>query len=1161
MSNFVNLHVHSHYSVLQAIPTVKEIIDKAKELEQPAVALTDINNLFGVPEFQKTAAKSGVKPIFGVHIEIMEQSRFSPQRKEDPPVTKHSLVLLAKNFQGYQNLLKIVSLGYDDGSFGRFCADKTLLQKYSSDIIALSSDNSGEMYKHAVKGDFDAMKKCADFYNGVFEEFYIEIQDRKNADDKIANKNLIAFAREHNLPLAATNPVYYLNRDDSILLEIAECIRDKNLLDKEPGEGFSCFRTNEEIEYIFKEVPDALSNTLLIADMCNVEFPKPEDQSPPYPIPADSSAGDFLREKSLKELKEKLQGKYSEEYEKRLLWELDTVSQMGFPNYFLVVSDFVQYAKKNGILVGPGRGSAAGALLSYALGITNVDPLKYDLLFERFLNPERVSMPDIDIDFEDSRRDEVKQYLRTSYGADKTADVVTFGYNKAKAVLKDVGRVLDIPLYRVNQITGLVNANVDLAEQAGLHDNSDNKKKLEVPELKAILSGSSEKEKLWINYSIKLSNRIRNLGTHASALIVAGNTLNTVIPLFKDRSNTVTTAFEGKYLEENGLLKMDILGLSNLSIIKSCLDRIYRSRQIAIEIDEIPLDDEKVFETFTKGHTAGIFQFESDGMTSYMKQLKPTSVEDLIAMNALYRPGPMANIPQFIARKHGAEEIDCYHPNLEPVLGTTYGVIVYQEQVMQIARTLAGFSLGEADLVRRIMAKKNKADLEDLRPKWIKGAIDNGYDESLADLLFEQLIPFSEYAFNKSHAAAYSILAYQIAWLKTHYPAEFLASVLSECVKHEDVEKYLTEAKKLNIDVLMPDINKGCNDFEVEHKDGKTGIRFGYASIKGLGEQAAEEIIKERWWGGDFLSVEDFIERTAENPEIRKGATEILIKAGAFDSLFDKDRIMHSKAIYLNTANLNTLYQKYEKKNVEDSVFSLFSSEEMEAASDGALNTNVAPLTFTEDFKNEITVFGFYLTKKILTTLTQRVGRLSSYKNDMMERLELDTSVSLMGYVTDKNVIENPSNPRKSWGKFTLNTLYDKIVFFVFGERLAMIKNMLNDGSFVFLKARISERKNKQRSYEITDITLLNENSKPLYSELNIIFESDMINDELYSDLAALKKISQNDYKNNAHNKLKFTILDKKKSISASATHRVIYPSPQLDKVLENPDILAYWFA
>ncbi|MGL4561360.1 MAG: DNA polymerase III subunit alpha [Brevinema sp.] len=1163
MSHFVNLHVFSHYSILQAIPTIDELIDVTKKHKQSALALTDYNHLFGVPEFQKKA--KGIKPIFGMTIDVMEQSRFSSQKKDDPPITKYTVVLLAKNFNGYQNILKISSQGYDDGFFGRFCVDKTLLGKFAQDIIVLSSDHTGELYHHALKQNTDKLLETITFYQNTFgkENFYIEIQDRGINDDKIANNFLINIAREHHIPLVATNPVKYINPEDHKLLEIVSCIKEKDFItEKTPSTGPFYFRSTEEMIELFQNIPEAIENTVTIAEMCHVEFPKEEDQSPIYPIPEGMTTGEFLREKSKKELTKKLNHTLPPEYEERLDWELDTVCMMGFPNYFLVVSDFVQYAKKNGILVGPGRGSAAGALLSYALGITNVDPLRYDLLFERFLNPERISMPDIDIDFEDERRDEVKEYLRSHYGNDKTADVVTFGYNKAKAVLKDVGRVLEIPLPRVNQISGMVDANEYLGDQ--VQKNS---------EIKSILDGSNTKEKEWITYSVKLTNRIRNLGTHASALIVAKQPLNNVIPLFKDRSNTTTTSFEGKYLEENGLLKMDILGLSNLSIIRDCIETIYHNHQIWIDLDTVPLDDQKVFDMFSVGHTAGIFQFESTGMTNYIKQLKPTSIEDLIAMNALYRPGPMDNILSFINRKQGREEIDCYHKNLEPVLKNTYGIIVYQEQVMQIAQILSGFSLGEADLVRRIMAKKKPDELEVVRPKWINGAIAQGYDEKLAEHLFEQLIPFSNYAFNKSHAAAYSILAYQIAWLKAHYPAEFMASLMSSNMgRHEDLKKYIGEARKLGITVLPPNINKSLYKFSVERIEENDTInlviRYGFGAIKGIGEQAIKEIINEREWGGKYTSIEDFVERTAHYNDIRKACLEILIKSASFDSLLDSENLSQQKAIFLDPRNLNSLYQKFEKKEDTERVVNLFSSEELEAAASETIQTKgIPPLSFEQDFQNEIKTFGFYFTGKLFQEIEKNIGMISTYKDILKDTLPLGTTVSAIGYISDVHIVNpNPStqlsHSRRSWGKFSLNTEEENFSFFLFSEKLATYESMLQEGNFVFVKMNISKNNKKDiLEYDLKNLSLLNSQSKIRHYELNIILENNHQCNEFNEWATSLHTLSKQDKRTDAEIHIIFHIIEgNQMKTLKSASYYAVHKSEKLFDLLKKDFIQYYWF-
>lgn len=1158
MSSFVPLHVQSHYSILHAIPTIDELIEKTLEYKYTALALTDKNNMHAVPEFGKKALSAGIKPIFGTQLDIMEESRFSRRpQKGEPEIRSYSLILLAKNHTGYQNLLKIISNGYDDGSFGRFNADKNLLKDFSEGLICLSSDYTGELWHHAHKKNIDLLHQTINFYRELFgkDNFFIELQDRNTSQDKTANQILIEAAQQFDVPLIGANPVKYMQPEDLILLDIVTCIKEKETMaNTSPRNGTEYFKSESEMYELFKDIPEAVTNTKYIAESCeSIPFQAEGDQSPQYAVPPGMTSEQFLRKKSKQALTLKFGGELPPKYQERLEWELDMICAMGFPNYFLVVSDFVQYAKKNGILVGPGRGSAAGALLSYALDITNIDPLKYDLLFERFLNPERVSMPDIDIDFEDERRDEVKEYLRTRYGNDKTADVVTFGYNKAKAVLKDVGRVLDIPLKRVSEISALIDANADLAQQSTV-----------LSELKNILNGPNEQEIQWIRYSIQLANRIRNLGTHASALIVSGRKLSEIVPLYKDRSNTITTQFEGKYLEENGLLKMDILGLSNLGIIKDCLQQIFMHHHQHIDPNEIPLDDPKVFELFSSGRTAGIFQFESQGMTSYIKQLQPTNIEDLIAMNALYRPGPMDNIPSFIQRKHGLQEIDCYHPDLEPVLKNTYGIIVYQEQVMQIAQILSGFSLGEADVVRRIMAKKKPDELEKIRPQWINGAVARGYDASLAEHLFQLLIPFSNYAFNKSHAVAYSVLAYQTAWLKAHYPAEFMASLMSfNTNKHEDLAKYITEIRKSNIDVLAPDINISGGNFTVEYKNKIPYIRYGFNAIKGLGEKVSEEITRERKWGGKYRSVEDFVERTAQSNDIRKNNTEILIKAGAFDSLFDPKEIMTEKAIILNPQNLNMLYSYHEKKETDpETNFSLFSSEEIKAASDGGLkfDKNIPALTTQEEFQNEVKVFGFYFTGKLFNTIYQKTGKLSSYKDELKEILPLNTQISLLGYVSDINIVHGNRRP---WGRFTLNTENDTVTLFLFGDKLEKFEQTVTEHSFILLKAQITERKNKketentvEKTYDVIDFVLLDKT--PTLNEVHILLP-EIISPERHVVLQQLQQFAKEGYQQKAHITIVFHINKYNNPLRSNTTYR-IKTSPELLTLLDSSPFVSYWF-
>ncbi|MGL5721080.1 MAG: DNA polymerase III subunit alpha, partial [Brevinema sp.] len=772
MSKYIPLHVQSHYSILQAVPTIDELVEQAKTFGLSSFALTDRNNMFGVPEFGKAMKKAGMKPIFGLKVDVTEGSRFSSTRQTkeqallNPPNT---LVFLAQTDEGYRNLLKLVSAGYKDASFGRFKVDKNLIEEYNSGVLMLSSDDTGLIRQLAGNKNIERLDEELSYYRELFgkDRFFLELHDGGSTSDKIINKLLLEKAAEFDLNYVASNTVRVLKPHQRILCDIVCAIRESDTISKMTARSdydsllpngdleqthyltHEYFKSPQEMEEQFSELPLALENTLKIAEMCeDIAFQAKGDQSPQFPVPQGHNAETFLREQAFHALESKFPQGVPQTYTDRLQYELDIVCKMGFPNYFLVVGDFVGFARKNGIFVGPGRGSAAGALLSYVLGITNIDPLPYDLLFERFLNPERISMPDIDSDFEDERRDEVKEYLRSTYGMDKTADVITFGYNKAKAVLKDVGRVLEIPLAEVNRVSGLIGrqeVDEDLADT------------LQTNEALQEAAKKDRQAKLWIEFAALLCGRIRNLGKHASAIIVAGRPIEQIVPLTRDKNNTVTTQFEGGYLEENGLLKMDVLGLANLGIIRDCLLRIRKERGEAIDIDTIPQDDTGVFKLFTDGRTAGIFQFESEGMTAYLRQLRPSNIEDLIAMNALYRPGPMDNIPSFIKRKNGEEPIDCFHPSLEPILKPTYGIIVYQEQVMQIAQVLSGFSLGEADNVRRIMAKKKPEELEKIHKPWIEGAVKQGYPEELAQTLFDLLIPFSNYAFNKSHAASYSV--------------------------------------------------------------------------------------------------------------------------------------------------------------------------------------------------------------------------------------------------------------------------------------------------------------------------------------------------------------------------------------------------------------------
>lgn len=1075
MKNFVHLHNHSHYSILDGVSKIDEIVKKTKEYEFSSVAITEHGNLFSVMEFYKECKKNDIKPIIGCEVYVSPKSRFEKDKDEK----YHHLVLLAKDYEGYKNLMKISSAGYIEGFYYKPRVDKEILAEYSKGLVVLTACLGGEIPKLILSNSDDSiLSEAIDWYIQTFgrENFFLEIQNHKINEEIIVARKIIELAKKFDLKVVATNDSHYINQDDAKLQEIVFAVRDKTTL-KDPkrqiyptNEFF--YKSYEEMFELFKEVPETLSNTKIVEEMCNLSLKLNEKHTPLYKLPSGEDAFSYLKKLCNQGLEKKFNGKVPLEYKERLELELNLINQMGFSNYFLIVADFVNEAKERGILVGPGRGSAAGALISYALGITEVDPIKYQLLFERFLNPERVSMPDIDVDFQDDRRDEIKEYIRTKYGYNNTADIITFGVLKARAALKDVGRVLDIPLDKVNKITKMIDnkmANEPLSEVVE-----------QVPELNIIKSSGSKEEKEWIEYSIRLDGTVRNIGTHASGLIISDIPLSEVVPLYKDQdSGIISTQFEGTYLEENGLLKMDILGLSNLTIIKDCLKRIQKNHHIKVDLNKIPLDDQNVFKLFWKGETAGIFQFESSGMTEYLKQLKPTTIEDLIAMNALYRPGPMDNIPKYIARKHGLEEIDCYHEDLENILKPTFGIIVYQEQVMQIAQVLAGFSLGKADIVRRIMAKKKPEELEKIKPEWIEGAVSRGYSRELAEKLFDILVPFSNYAFNKSHSAAYAILAYQIAYLKTYYKIEFMASLLSMNMGDSDaVRKYCEECNKSKIKILPPDINK--SEWGFKEENGK--IIFGFGAVKGLGEVFVQAIVEERNMGGDFTSFENFLERMQKKEDFKKNYIEILIKAGAFDSLTDEDSCLKHKSEWLHKFEDYISHKENLNRELENGNQYLF-GEDIFECKDIKKETKI--ISLKDEFLYEFEVFGFYLSKKIFKHYEKKFGIISKIGKEHIDKLE-NTNFLISGFISEMD-IKIASN-KKPYAIINVDNGNEIFKFMLFSEKYEKFASILKPKEFVFIRFK-TVKNNGNVQYELLDIKNIERLSDERFTEFHIYLD------------------------------------------------------------------------
>jgi DNA polymerase-3 subunit alpha len=887
MPEFIHLHNHSHYSLLDGAASIDDLVRSAVEQKMPALALTDHGVMFGAVEFYKKAKKAGIKPILGVEAYIVTKgSRFRKELKQVSDgqgrgIYDH-IVLLAKNFQGYRNLTKLCTLAHIEGFYYKPRIDSDLLRQHSDGLLALSACAGGVVARPTVEGKLDEAREAATIYKEIFgDDFYLEIQKHGVDKEDVARQHLPQLAKELSIKLICSNDIHYIKRDHAVAHNVMLLIPDASALNTTDYHNLRYqtdqiyFKSAEEMCALFRDFPDAIESTLEVNDKIEQFSIEPEKPyMPNFPIPPDAGSLEDYLDRLAKEGLQQRYPKLTKEIEDRLNHELSVIKRMGYAGYFLIVQDFINAARKMGVVVGPGRGSAAGSLVSYSLGITNIDPLKYDLLFERFLNPDRVSMPDIDIDFSDNKRDQVIKYVKDRYGADAVAQIITFNKLSSRAVLKDVGRVIGVPLGTIDSITknipviqGKVTPLAEVLEQN--------------PELKWVKESADPKMKELVEISLALEDLNRGVSMHAAGVVIAPGPLADYVPLYKTPNTELMTQYNMKDLEDVGLLKIDLLGLRTLTIIENALTLIRQNHGVEIDLNAIPESDPKTFELFSKGQTIGVFQFESSGMTESLRKLKPTSISDLVAMNALYRPGPMEMIDDFIRRKHGQQKIVYLHPELEPILKETYGIIVYQEQVMKIASEIAGFSLAKADIMRRAMGKKDKALMAKQKEEFVSGAVGRGFAKNLAAEIFDLIEKFASYGFNKSHSVAYSVIAYQTAYLKAHYPAEFLAAAMSaEFGSTDTVVKLIDEAHKMGIDVLPPDVNESDVNFIVT----PGGIRFGLSAIKNVGVLAVESIIKTRNEQGKFENIFDFCHRV-DLRLVNKKTLESLVQAGAFDSL------------------------------------------------------------------------------------------------------------------------------------------------------------------------------------------------------------------------------------------------------------------------------------
>jgi len=903
---FIHLHNHSHYSLLDGLPKIDELINEAKKYKMPAVALTDHGVLYGAIEFYKKAKEEKIKPIIGCEV-YLAPNGYKNKRKGFDEKPYH-LVLLAKDYEGYKNLIKLTTIAHLEGFYYKPRIDEEILKKYSQGLIALSACLQGKIPRLIIEKKIEQAEKTALFYKEIFgKDFYLELQYHPEIpEQKIVNEKLIQIGKKFDMEVVATNDVHYLSSTDKEIQDILLCLqtkKKKNDKNRLMMNGDFSFLSDKIMEKNFKDIPQAIKNTQKITDSCHLEIELGNIKLPPFNTPDNKSADDYLEELCFKRLPLRY-SKKNKEVITRLNYELSVIKKTGFASYFLIVEDLTNWAKNQNIVVGPGRGSAASSIVSYILGITNIDPLKYELIFERFLNPERINMPDIDLDFADLRRDEVVYYLENKYGKDHVAGIITFGTLAARAAVRDVGRTLNFPYAFCDKLAKTIPPNIPLKESLKT-----------TQELKSFIENNKDAQVI-TNAAQKLEGVARHSSRHACGIVITPQALSEYVPLQYDvsgKEKTIITQYEMHTIEELGLLKMDLLGLRNLTVLEQAVKLIKKTKNIDIDLEKIPLNDKMVFNLFQKGETIGCFQLESGGMRGYLKELKPTNFEDIVIMIALYRPGPMKLIPDYINRKHGKEKITYLHPKLRPILQKTYGIAVFQEQLLQIVRSLAGFSLAEADILRKAVGKKIKKLLIEQKEKFIKGCLKNKIPESTALKIFSFIEPFAGYGFNRSHAVCYAIIAYQTAYLKAHWPVEFMTALLTS--DQGDLDRItieVEEARRMGLEVLGPDINESFESFSA--KENK--IRFGLLAIKNVGKPIVSEIIEEREKGGKFISLENFLSRI-HSKNLNKKSLESLIKAGALDPLEDRGTMFFNLDLLLSFARR----QEKDKTNGQKTLF------------------------------------------------------------------------------------------------------------------------------------------------------------------------------------------------------------------------------------------------
>jgi DNA polymerase-3 subunit alpha len=1044
--SFVHLHCHTHYSLLDGLPRPHEYIQRAAEDNMKAIAMTDHGNMYGAIEFYKAARKADIKPIIGIEAYTAATSRFSKQAGIDNQISH--LILLARNNTGYENLLNLTTKANLEGFYYKPRMDRELLKEYSEGLIMLSGCLNGDIAKSLVNNRGEEALEHLKEFQEIFgkENVYLELQDHPTLMEQgILNERLVDLSSRTGAPLVATNDCHCLSREDKEAHDILLCIQTGSTIHDENRFKIDAdifMRTSAEMQEAFADHPEAISNTVEIAERCDVQLSLNEKNIlPVFETPFGKSDDVYLRELCEEGLKERYGDDITEEITERLDYELSIVHQMGFDAYFLIVHDFVAFAKNTGILVGPGRGSAAGSLIAYCLKITDVDPMKYGLIFERFLNPERVSMPDIDIDFADNRREEVLEYVVEKYGKDHVAQVITFGTMAARAAIRDVGRALGLPYGEVDVIAKLIPARPGVKLREALDEE---------PELAAMYK-SNPSVKRHIDFALKLEGVVRHSSVHACAVVISDKPLTKYTPLQlapRGDQETIITQYEMNAIESIGLLKMDFLGLKNLTIMDYALEIIKRTKDVEIDLDKIPLGDEMTFELMARGETTGVFQFESPGMQRYLRELKPSRFEDLIAMNALYRPGPMDWIPSYIKGKHDENSVEYLHPSFKTILKETHGVAVYQEQILQLAQLVAGFSLGEADILRKAVGKKIAALLAKQRVKFIEGAVEKGHTKKFAKDVFEKVIePFAGYGFNKAHATCYAMIAYRTAYLKSHYPAEFMAALMtSDRDNTERIVIEINECESMGIRVLPPAINESMANFTVVND---TNVRFGLAAIKGVGIGTVREILAVREKGGAFKSIDDFARRVPYNL-LNKKTLEALFFAGAFDDLEERKVLVASIE---EISSFARLVQTSSREGQTD-IFSMLDDDddqffELKLA-------KVPPAGLMERLNWEKQYLGLYVSGHPLQGLTHYLTQKATLLKSLT-RGHVGRTIKVAGILTQVKTITTKSGSQMAY--LTMEDSTARIDVTVFPRTFQQFRGQFSESSVVVITARVELRR------------------------------------------------------------------------------------------------------